>query len=433
MAKGYENIDEEKKNKTGNDGTNNNNNNNTIMVYNFFHKILIVLSKCCNDPRKYYEEQSNTGKSLIAFLLGFIVVLFLTLSTLGIIALSYMSICENSDSYYLTDSPQSLINLTNVVIFNRTPFGTIKIKSDSSNDKLQVSVKNYGLNGGNREQMTTMKRESQNLFHIQSKSINTATVLGYDSTCENAVQVFTVDPGYEFLGSIELNADESSDIVIDGTNTFNAGSQGISFNELNVNTMYGDVNMSYVDANSIKISSSFDISQTSNIPSYLLKSKANGLMYLKDVTVKDLSISTVTGNVLIENLVVKDGGSVNITTTSGTITLKNVGDGGDSYYISSESGYLIDITLNGRAFQGSYNAQAAEGVVFFSPTSNMHSVGPLCSKTDSWRKLKKLRERVGPLHHHCKQGSLGFAYGEQLLNIYAGKGDINLLAENLDL
>ena len=38
MAKGYENIDEEKKNKTGNDGTNNNNNNNTIMVYNFFHK-----------------------------------------------------------------------------------------------------------------------------------------------------------------------------------------------------------------------------------------------------------------------------------------------------------------------------------------------------------------------------------------------------------
>ena len=98
----------------------------------------------------------------------------LTLSTLGIIALSYMSICENSDSYYLTDSPQSLINLTNVVIFNRTPFGTIKIKSDSSNDKLQVPVKNYGLNGGNREQMTTMKRESQNLFHIQSKSINTA-------------------------------------------------------------------------------------------------------------------------------------------------------------------------------------------------------------------------------------------------------------------
>ena len=222
-------------------------------------------------------------------------------------------------------------------------------------------------------------------------------------TCENAVQVFTVDPGYEFLGSIELNADESSDIVIDGTNTFNAGSQGISFNELNVNTMYGDVNMSYVDANSIKISSSFDISQTSNIPSYLLKSKANGLMYLKDVTVKDLSISTVTGNVLIENLVVKDGGSVNITTTSGTITLKNVGDGGDSYYISSESGYLIDITLNGRAFQGSYNAQAAEGVVFFSPTSNMHSVGPLCSKTDSWRKLKKLSfERVYDLQNSSR-------------------------------
>ena len=48
----------------------------------------------------------------------------------------YHLLAENSDSYYLTDSPQSLINLTNVVIFNRTPFGTIKIKSDSSNDKL---------------------------------------------------------------------------------------------------------------------------------------------------------------------------------------------------------------------------------------------------------------------------------------------------------
>jgi len=281
--------------------------------------------------------------------------------------------------------------------------------------------------------MTNAERISQNTFKLQSASINTATVLGYDSTCENAVQAFTVDPGHHFVGQVELHADESSDVIINSDQRYKAGKQGISFNDLNVATMYGDVNMSHVDAASIKITSTFDVSQTSNVPTYLLKKQANGLIYLNEITVKNLTISTITGNVIIENLVVKEGGLVNITTKSGTITLKNIGEGGDSYYISSENGNLIDVAVNGRVFHGSYNAQAVEGVVFFSPTSNMHTIGPLCSATDSWKKLMKLREHVGALHHHCKQGSLGFAYGEQLLNIYAGKGDINLLAENLDL
>ena len=432
MTKGYENIDDDKE-KISLNNDDDNNNDTHMIIFNFFHTILITISSVCNNPRKYWNAQSRGGKTCILFIFTLFVILVLTLATLGIVALSYMSICENSDGYYLNDIPQTLVNLTNIVIFNRTPFGTIRINSESSNKKLQVSIKNYGLNENNRKLMTKAERVSQNLFKLQSASINTATVLGYDSTCENAIQAFTVDSGHHFLGKIDLYADEASDVIINSDQQYQAGKKGLSFNDLNVVTTYGDVNMTNIDAASIKITSTFDATQLSSIPTYLLNKKANGLIYLSDITVTNLTVSTIAGNVIIKNLIVKEGGIVNITTKSGTITLKNIGDGGDSYYISSENGNLIDVSVNGRLFHGSYNAQAAEGVVFFSPTSNMHTIGPLCSTIDSWKNLMKLREHVGALHHHCKQGSLGFAYGEQLLNIYAGKGDINLLAQNLDL
>ena len=138
---------------------------------------------------------------------------------------------------------------------------------------------------------------------------------------------------------------------------------------------------------------------------------------LTNVVVKDLFIHSITGSVIIENLTILDGGSVNITTNNGVIKMKNVGEGGDYYNIVSEGGSVVDIRINGRVFHGSYNAQAEEGVVFFSPTSNMHTVGPSCSSTESWKDLSKLREHVGSLHHHCKQGSLGYAYGEQKSSI----------------
>ena len=280
--------------------------------------------------------------------------------------------------------------------------------------------------------MTTVGRLSQDMFYVQSRSLLSSSVMGYDSTCENAFQRLTVDPGSQIPGKVEMQSEKSSNIAVSSDRLYKEGLQGLSFDELVVKSMYGNVNLSHVIANSIRATSLYD-TQNAIIPSYLLNQDNNGFIHLSNVVVKDLFIQTITGSVIIENLTVLDGGSVNITTNNGIIKLKNVGEGGDYYNIVSEGGSVVDIRINGRVFHGSYNAQAEEGVVFFSPTSNMHSVGPLCSSTESWKDLSKLREHVGSLHHHCKQGSLGYAYGEQKFNIYAKKGDINLVAENKDL
>ena len=82
---------------------------------------------------------------------------------------------------------------------------------------------------------------------------------------------------------------------------------------------------------------------------------------------------------------VKDGGSVNITTTSGTITLKNVGDGGDSYYISSESGYLIDITLNGGHFKVVTMHKQQKALFSSAQQAICIQWVHYAQKTDSWR------------------------------------------------
>lgn len=383
----------------------------------------------CRYPILFIERKD----SLNCCILSLVLVAMMVLSIMGVLSLIYMSMCDNLDSYFLVDSPQNLNNLTNMTVINLTPFGSIEFTSDSSGGELQVSVENHGLEKSHQSMMTTAERLSEDMYYVQSRSLRSSSVMGYDSTCENAFQRFTADPGSHIPGKIMMESAKSSNIAVRSDKTYKEGLQGLSFNELNLKNMYGNVNLSYVSANSIRVTSLYDDAKNADTPPYLLNQKENGFIHLTNVVVKDLFIHSITGSVIIENLTIRDGGRVNITTNNGVIKMKNVGDGGDYYNIVSEGGNVVDIKINGRVFHGSYNAQAEEGVVFFSPTSNMHTVGPLCSSTESWKDLSKLREHVGSLHHHCKQGSLGYAYGDQKFNIYAKKGDINLVAENRDL
>ena len=392
-------------------------------------KCLTRVCAHCRYPILFLKRKD----SLKCFMVSLLVLIIGVLSIMGLLTLMYMSMCTNLDSYFLTDSPQNLDNLTNVKVINLTPLGGIEFSSDSSGGKLQVSVENYGMVASHQSKMTSAGRLSQDMFYVQSRPLLSSSVMGYDSTCENVFQRLTVDPGSQIPGKVEMQSEKSSNIAVSSDRLYKEGLQGLSFNELVVKSVYGNVNLSYVSANSIRATSLYDDTQKALIPSYLLNQDENGFIQLSNVVVKDLSIHTISGSVIIENLTILDGGSVNITTNNGVVKMKNVGEGGDYYNIVSEGGSVVDIRINGRVFHGSYNAQAEEGVVFFSPTSNMHTVGPLCSSTESWKDLSKLREHVGSLHHHCKQGSLGYAYGEQKINIYAKKGDINLVAENKDL
>ena len=112
--------------------------------------------------------------------------------------------------------------------------------------------------------------------------------MGYDSTCENAFQRLTVDPGSQIPGKVEMQSEKSSNIAVSSDRLYKEGLQGLSFNELVVKSMYGNVNLSHVSANSIRATSSYDDAQNAIIPSYLLNQDNNGLIHLSNVVVKDL-------------------------------------------------------------------------------------------------------------------------------------------------
>ena len=50
--------------------------------------------------------------------------------------------------------------------------------------------------------MTTAERLSEDMYYVQSRSLRSSSVMGYDSTCENAFQRFTADPGSHIPGKL---------------------------------------------------------------------------------------------------------------------------------------------------------------------------------------------------------------------------------------
>ena len=47
--------------------------------------------------------------------------------------------------------------------------------------------------------------------------------MGYDSTCENAFQRLTVDPGSQIPGKVEMQSEKSSNIAVSGDNYIKKG------------------------------------------------------------------------------------------------------------------------------------------------------------------------------------------------------------------
>ena len=380
---------------------------------------------------KGYDEYKKTHACQF-FMYQFIAgLLCATVIILGVAALFAAGVCESLTEFHLATTSTSFLGLKNIVIINRSPHGEITMTAASSGfnggDALKIESKNYAVNDDNRKMLTSSQLLDATTFSVLASAVDESKFLGIDVSCEH---VFSNMALHNFTGTVNLRGERDAGIKVSSEAPFELGKAGLYVEHLNIQADTGAINVTGISTSSLKVT-------VPKLPFQIRKPRG---VYLQNVVSSYIQVQSDSRDIHVDGAVLPfasrlnsggNGRALNVSTKTGDIFVSNVGEGGDIFAASQEGNIVV--RLNGRAFHGAYNAQAGQGVVFFSPTSSMHKSGPVCSPTDSWKKLPSLKEGIGALHHHCKQGHVGFAYGKQRVELYTASGDITLISSEPDI
>ena len=377
----------------------------------------------CKDAVAKYKSRLNKRRGeTLAFTAVTIFGLLVLLVTCAL-ALIYMTLCPSKRHLFnLVEHNGDVSNFTHIRIINQTPQGSTKLMTKStraSTTSFEAIFKNYGMNKQNRLGLSKFSSRQPGFALFHSASIAVSSVLGYDATCENVDQAFKLEAGTGFNGSVEIlagNGDASVYIV--GKEQFDPWrKKGMYLKNLYINCSNGVVDVSKLSGLEVLIRADLAVYRYPIPPA----------VTVRDLITSNMTLYTRDRDILVDSLVLYDGGFANISSSTGNIILKNAGEGDGDVHVFAEYGN-VEVHVK-CLYAGAYNVQAGQGIIYMRTTTCIHLPGPSCSNK-KWSTLPALYQGVGVLHYHCFQGYLGYKYGRSKILIYAKTGDVTFVASD---
>jgi hypothetical protein len=392
------------------------------------------------------------------------VVILIGVFVIGCLAVAYQHLCDHQKQLVqdgLCTSPYCLID----DIPDHGIIGDVKLTDLQSQegvvtiypawgqpDQTQVSViasmfarnrnRAAGLVGFNSS-VTIDPATDVESYAVEAKAEfgTTKTMMGYDVDCKHVSMAVEMPLSLEMFGALNVEVGLSSSIDADmatekpDPNTATSSADGTtelayastSFDKMALTSSWGPISVQNFRTSahgylSVRTEKDDVVSGAASVS-------------LHNLETKTASIQTNTADVTASNIRLLSKGVFNITSTSGSIYLNDVYSLGDKsdIFIETDTGDIL-ITLNGRFFHGRYNLQSKDGQVWTDPGSYFIYRGgapEVCCDAKvhgckSWQGLPTLRDDIRFEHDHCKQGRVGFSYGQQNIIAYSRTGNVTL-------
>jgi hypothetical protein len=269
------------------------------------------------------------------------------------------------------------------------------------------------------------------------------TMLGYDVDCKHVSMNVAVPLALPSFGSLSVEVGQSSTIDADlsdkapadleqtaSATTVELASTTTSFDRLSLTSALGPISVRNFMTSA---TGELEVITENGLTADTLSPTATATLH--NVQVKKATVVTQSAEVLASSVRLMAKGVLNITTTSGMVTITDLYGLGDkgTVYVETDTADIL-ITVNGRYFHGKYNLQSKDGQVWTDAGSYFIYRGgapEICCTKGShgckkWEGLPLLRDDVHYEHDHCKQGRVGFAYGEQNIIAYSRSGNVTL-------